>query len=340
MPVQKDLISIRDSIEELGALEERLRAALGAYAHAFQDVEEQIFRLYPAKLGLPKPSFGETRKALAGEPGIGAIRRARAAFGAQMKTTGEDFESRLAGLVDLCEVLERIGRLNERVRGGAGRQGQRLEEVKNGLQGALGICNVEEMRKSLTGQIAALERAIEQLRAENEELVEEMEAGMASYRKQLDEAKALAGEDPVTGLPNRRRLDSEVEAFLGSGVRFSLILLSVHQFKLVNEHHGHQAGDALLRQFGERLREHCRADEKAARWRGAEFALLVVGGLREAIARSRPLERALAGDYTLPGANGPLRVRVSVRFGIAESRDRDTRDELFARAESLLAGTV
>lgn len=336
--MQRDLISIRDSIEELGALEDRLRAAVEAYAQAFKDVEEQIFRLYPAKLGLAKPSFGDPRKALSGEPGVAAIRRARAAFGAQMMATGVDFESRLAGLVDLSEVVERIGKLNQRLRGGAGRQGEQLEAVRNGLAGALGICNVEEMRRTLSGQIAALEKAIEHLRAENQELLGEMEVSMASYRRQLDEAKALAGEDPVTGLPNRRRLDNEVESYLGSGLRFSLILLSVHQFKLVNEQHGHQAGDELLRQFGERLRAQCRAEEKAARWRGAEFALLVVGGLSEAIARSRPLERALTGDYTVPGPRGPLRVRVTVRFGIAESRDRDRRDDLFARAESLLTG--
>lgn len=336
--MQRDLISIRDSIEELGAIEERLRAAVQAYAQAFKDVEEQIFRLYPAKLGLAKPSFSDQRKALSCEPGVAAIQRARAAFKSQMVATGVDFESRLAGLVDLSEVVARIGKLNDRLRGGVGRQGEQLEAVRNGLAGALGICNVEEMRRTLSGQIAALEKAIEHLKAENQELLGEMEASMASYRRQLDEAKALAGEDPVTGLPNRRRLDNEVDSFLGSGVRFSLILLSVHQFKLINEQHGHQAGDALLRQFGERLRAQCRAEEKAARWRGAEFALLVVGGLSEAIARSRPLERALAGDYTIPGSRGPLRVRVTVRFGIAESRDRDRRDDLFARAESLLTG--
>lgn len=334
----RELISIRDSIEELGALDERLRTAVAAYAQAFKDVEEQVFRLYPSKLGLPKPSFSEPRKALSDEPGLDAIRKARAAFGSQITATGVDFESRLASLVDLGEVLERIGKLNDRLRGGAGRQGQQLEAVKNGLQGALGICNVDEMRRTLTGQVAALEKAIEHLRAENQELLGEMESSMAAYRRQLDEAKALAVEDPVTGLPNRRRLDSEVQAFLGSGVRFSLILLSVHQFKAVNVKHGHKAGDELLRQFGQRLRAQCRVEEKAAHWRGSEFALLVVGGLSDALARSRPLERELTGDYTLPGATGPIRVYVTVRLGIAEGREYDSREDLFARAESLLKG--
>jgi diguanylate cyclase len=334
----REIVSIRNSIEELGALEDRLRAAVTAYTQAFKDVEEQIFRLYPSKLGLPMPSFSEPRKALSGEPGLDAIRKARAAFGSQITATGFDFESRLASLVDLGDVLERIGKLNERLRGGAGRQDQRLEAVKSGLQGALGICNVDEMRRTLTGQVAALESAIEHLRAENKEMLGEMEASMAAYRRQLDEAKAHAVEDPVTGLPNRRRLDSEVQAFFGSGVRFSLILLCVHQFKVVNEKHGHKAGDELLRQFGQRLRAQCRVEEKAAHWRGAEFALLVVGGLSEAIVRSRPLERELTGEYSVPGAHGPIRVYVTVRFGIAESRDRDSREDLFARAESLLKG--
>lgn len=334
----RELISIRESIDELGALEDRLRAAVAGYAQAFKDVEEQIFRLYPSKLGLPMPSFSEQRKALAGEPGLEVIRKARATFGSQIAATGADFESRLAGLVDLGDVLERIGRINAKLRGGAGRQDQRLEAVKSGLQGALGICSVEEMRRTLTGQVAALETAIEQLRAENKELLGEMESNIAAYRRQLDEAKALAVEDPVTGLPNRRRLDSEVQAFFSSGLRFSLILLCVHQFKAVNEKHGHKAGDALLRQFGQRLRTQCRVEEKAAHWRGAEFALLVVGGLSDAIARTRQLERELTGEYSVPGAHGPIQVFVTVRFGIAESRERDSREDLFARAASLLNG--
>jgi len=169
--------------------------------------------------------------------------------------------------------------------------------------------------------------------------MEEMEGEMARYRRQLDEAKAMAGEDPVTGLPNFRRLETEVQAHLDSGVRFSMILLGMSQLAFINRHYGSQTGDELLRAFGQRLLRECQEEEKAARWRGSEFAFLIPGGLREAIARSRPIERALSGDYEImAGARGKIKVHVTARLGIAESRPGDSLDALFTRAESLLLG--
>ncbi|MBE7542067.1 MAG: GGDEF domain-containing protein [Bryobacteraceae bacterium] len=336
MPGQ--MISIRDSIDELGRLEDRLEAMLTAYCEAFADVDGQLLRLYQTKLGLPKPDFLGPRRTLREEPGLRSIRWAQSAFRAGMTAVGADFESRMAGLVEMSEVVARIGRLNERLRGSAGRQEERLVGVKSGLERAAGVNSLDEMRASLTSQIGVLEKTIDEVRHENEVMLGEMEGEIAGYRRQLDEARVLAGEDPVTALPNQRRLESDVQAHLDSGVRFCLILLTPQQLALVNRQMGHEGGDALLTEVAARLKRECREEERVARWRGADFAFLMAGGLNDAIARSRVLVRTLSGEYALPGPKGLRRFAITVRYGIAESRDRDSRAELLARAESLLLG--
>lgn len=320
-------------------LEDRLREATGGYRQAFLDVDEQLLRLYPEKLGLTKPDF----RALGADLGVGSglreIRQARADFQSGIVAVSRDFETRMAGLVELSEVLGRIGVLNEKLRQSSDRQGAQLQGVRGGFARVAECQSVDVMRAALGRQIESLEKAIEAVRQENLALMTEMDSEMSRYRKQLDEARSQAGEDPVTGLPNLRRLEADVKAFLDSGVRFSLILLSIVQLSSVNRQYGSFVGDELLKQFGGRLRAQRQGDEKTARWRGSEFALLVQGGLRDAIARSRPLERALSGDYDLEaGERGRVHVRVAVRFGIAESRAADTQEQLFVRAESLLRG--
>jgi hypothetical protein len=76
----QEIISIRESIEELGAIEDRLGEALAAYGQAFEDVDEQLMRLYPAKLGLPRPDFRAASAELRVKAGVAAIRRARTGF--------------------------------------------------------------------------------------------------------------------------------------------------------------------------------------------------------------------------------------------------------------------
>lgn len=93
-------------------------------------------------------------------------------------------------------------------------------------------------------------------------------------------AAHLAFHDSLTGLPNRawfqRRLDdlTSVEAITP---KFALVLLDVDEFKLINDSLGHDAGDAMLLAFAERLTSAIRSEDLVARLGGDEFALLLMG---------------------------------------------------------------
>jgi len=89
----------------------------------------------------------------------------------------------------------------------------------------------------------------------------------------------LAFHDALTGLPNRSLFQRRLDELSGKGASrdFALALLDVDDFKLINDTQGHDAGDALLLAFAERLSGAVGPDDLVARLGGDEFALLLMG---------------------------------------------------------------
>lgn len=99
-------------------------------------------------------------------------------------------------------------------------------------------------------------------------------------RRQREQLLELAWRDDLTGLANRRRFNEAIDLEVERAARFhrplTLVLIDLDALKLVNDTHGHQAGDAALVHIGECLRSKIRRFEVAARIGGDEFAVLLV----------------------------------------------------------------
>ena len=97
----------------------------------------------------------------------------------------------------------------------------------------------------------------------------------------LEEVRRMADTDGLTGLENRRSfemaLDQEVSRALRTGNQLTLVLLDIDHFKELNDRHGHQAGDRVLRDAGAALREASREFDTPARYGGEEFVVLLPG---------------------------------------------------------------
>jgi diguanylate cyclase (GGDEF)-like protein len=91
----------------------------------------------------------------------------------------------------------------------------------------------------------------------------------------------LAEHDTLTGLPNRAVFQRQLAAALNKRAtgasRTAVMLVDVDHFKQVNDAYGHDAGDALLREFGVRLRRGLRATDTVARLGGDEFGAILYG---------------------------------------------------------------
>ncbi len=95
----------------------------------------------------------------------------------------------------------------------------------------------------------------------------------------LDVLRYDAWHDPLTGLYDRRSFDRLLEMGIARSTRygwpFTLVMLDLDQFKKVNDEFGHQAGDAVLRDLGERFRRALRFGDNAGRIGGDEFAMIL-----------------------------------------------------------------
>jgi diguanylate cyclase (GGDEF)-like protein len=95
----------------------------------------------------------------------------------------------------------------------------------------------------------------------------------------LHQARFSATHDPLTNISNRRSFDDALEMSAARSARygwtFTLVIVDLNDFKLVNDRSGHEFGDNTLRQFGFALRQAVRQGDTAARIGGDEFAVIL-----------------------------------------------------------------
>lgn len=332
----KDLISLKDSLTQYERRDELLRTAIGCYSAALGDVERHVFHLYPEKLGLAPPDFRDERRQLEGDPDAGELVKVRHRLNAGLTEASSRIRAHMAGTVELREVVSLLEQTagSLRKKGETGERG--LDGVAESLKSAVQCQSVEELRLRLQEEASRISALAVEMKRENEMLLSGLDREMSDYRRKLDEAARMANSDALTGLENRRGLESRVRDYFEAGVPFTIMIVDLNRFKSVNDRFGHLAGDSLLRAFGERLRGSLHASEHAARWGGDEFVVLMESNLRDAIMRTRQVEMKLKGVYQIATEAGTLRLEVSVSVGLAEARQGETAAQVFARADSLL----
>ena len=155
-----------------------------------------------------------------------------------------------------------------------------------------------------------------------------------------EQARHLALHDPLTGLANRRLLEIQLEQALlharRAGGELAIGYLDLDGFKPVNDLHGHEAGDLVLKVVAERLSQAVRGSDVVARLGGDEFVLLLAGAEGEAGAQA-VLQRCMeAVRRPIVLADGSA-VRVGCSVGLARSGAQDdSADSLLAAADAAM----
>ncbi len=152
---------------------------------------------------------------------------------------------------------------------------------------------------------------------------------------QRERMESLASQDPLTGCANRRAMEIELERSIAMHRRdrtaFSLAVLDLDHFKSINDRYGHEAGDQVLVDFVELLRQRTRKSDQLFRMGGEEFVLL----MRDTHCAQmdvvlNKLHRAV--QESLGGIGGP----VTVSIGGTQLRSGDGWADWLSRADAAM----
>lgn len=159
-----------------------------------------------------------------------------------------------------------------------------------------------------------------------------------TMRQQLQQLQQLALCDPLTGLVNRRYLDINLSARLDElrryGWQFGVLFVDIDHFKQINDTHGHQTGDLVLKMVANTLLNSVRSFDIVGRWGGEEFVVLLINIDNEKLAAIADRFRLLVEQSSF--SNGAMKVGVTVSIGASLARPTDTVATLLERTDRLM----
>lgn len=153
--------------------------------------------------------------------------------------------------------------------------------------------------------------------------IKRLQDELEERERQLLEANTrlrhMSQTDALTGLDNRRNLEDRIGEMFEHARRlrepFACVMCDLDRFKSVNDTHGHQAGDAVLKQFARILRNEVREIDRAGRYGGEEFMLLLPGTVLDAAVTFAERVRKQVEAHTFTFES--ISIRRTVSFGVS-----------------------
>ena len=203
-----------------------------------------------------------------------------------------------------------------------------LEEIGPALQSVLTATRtMEESARQVGTELRTIrERAV---KAEEE---------IIKLQTELDKASVQARLDPLTGALNRRGLDEafarEVNSARRKGTTLCLAMLDIDNFKQLNDHHGHDSGDAALSHLVSVARTSMRPQDTMARYGGEEFVILLPEtALQNGVEAMQRLQRELTKRLFLQNNE---RLLITFSAGVAQLEADETADDAVKRADEAM----
>ncbi|MCV2351806.1 GGDEF domain-containing protein [Paucibacter sp. Y2R2-4] len=198
--------------------------------------------------------------------------------------------------------------------------------------------DLQEVADTLAYGVAEV-KDVEQALIRSREALAESEAALAASRHAERAASTLAMHDQKTALPNRTLFDDRLaQAIAGAdrhGWMLGVMFLDLDRFKLINDSHGHAAGDTVLKVVAQRLLSQARDEDTVCRNGGDEFLYLLINPTsRDDVARiAGQVKAAIAA----PISHGALQLVITPSIGIAlYPLDGQSGDILIANADAAM----
>jgi diguanylate cyclase (GGDEF)-like protein len=164
--------------------------------------------------------------------------------------------------------------------------------------------------------------------------IDALTARTRQLRVEQEKLRRLATIDELTGVLNRRGLEQALEDFEDSARGMTLVMLDIDHFKHINDRHGHDCGDEVLRRVAAVVAANLRASDVFGRWGGEEFLIAGQGTrIREATRLAEKLcDRIEQSEITVAGH----RISVTASFGVALAPPAGSTADALKRADEAL----
>jgi len=161
-----------------------------------------------------------------------------------------------------------------------------------------------------------------------------------NLRNKVQQSIELALVDPLTGLNNRRFLESHLATMLDQAQRrrapLSLMIFDIDHFKRVNDTHGHDCGDEVLKGFADRLRRVVRGGDLLCRLGGEEFIIVMANASTEIAAKVAERTRSAIQQEPFVIDKTGRTISITVSIGVAGRGPDGDPDSLYRRADRAL----
>jgi diguanylate cyclase (GGDEF)-like protein len=206
-------------------------------------------------------------------------------------------------------------------------------------QGEIGARTVAAEAGVLAPLAAGINDMAARVALTEEELRQQIALATNELRLQKEAAERAARVDTLTGVANRRAFseiaENEVQRALRYGTPLSLVLIDLDHFKSINDHYGHQTGDAVLASFARTVTGVVREVDIVGRWGGEEFVVLLPGTAADEAMQAAERMRQAVADTRLQAQGRQIVYTAS--FGVAQFNPTElTFYGLVARADAAL----
>jgi diguanylate cyclase (GGDEF)-like protein len=314
--------------------EDMLHATLRAYRAALASVSRSAERAVPgAEAGLSK-NLAKIQDQFLTEAMPATLLKAQQGVDAELNMWADSVERHLRSkAVEAREILLAMANAAQSLGTRDKRYLSRFRELTARLEEIADLEDLSEVRRSLVMSAFELQADVRNMEIEGHRTIAGLEVRLEDYRKQLAEAERRECVDALTGLLNRRGIESAIAKRREEGQPFCVVLLDLNSFKPVNDTYGHVAGDDLLRQFAMELRAQFRSTDVIGRWGGDEFIVLVNGDPGEARNCVERVRKWAFGTYKVRTPRGTCAVELSASIGIAAWDLKEELTQLVSRAD-------
>jgi diguanylate cyclase len=234
-------------------------------------------------------------------------------------------------------ILGNIRQHAEDARARADAFGGQLVESASSLSGQSDADALKHIISHLQGETISVATSMQGL----SKSLEESQNAIEQLRKQLDNARAEALVDPLTGVMNRRGFDTKMGELLDQSrldhTPLSLAVLDIDHFKNVNDNYGHLFGDQVIRGLAQILKANIKGRDAVARLGGEEFGLLLPEtNLEGAQALSEKIRRMMEASKIRRANKNEEVGGITVSIGVTTLHDHEDPSAFYDRADQAM----